>query len=295
MSETKNNHVVSQVYLRSFACEEQNGSVYMSSLGDDGWCPPSRPVGIKRACSFPDFYSIILDGDVDRNTLESQYKQLFEDNWPKVIDRLKSFPFFVYRCNNLARELVFDQLQEETLIKYLHHQYKKSPRMKAKVVLMNEKLDESHWIKLDEAIAIGNRNRQWTERVFNHMTFTSFLKQSIECDTGIIETLFKKKNWIIWQNSTPTPFITTDVPVLWFDELSRGSVKTLFAVLSPNFAIEIQVNSEMRRRLYCLNANEQQVDKFNSMMKNYAFSKLVSNERSVIERLIAGMNQGTEL
>jgi len=287
MSGTKNNHVVSQVYLRSFACKEKNGAVYMSSLGDKGWCLPSRPVGIKRVCSFQDFYSIILDGDVDRDTLESQYKQLFEDNWPKVIDRLKSFPFFVYRGNNLARELLFSKQQEVTLIKFLHHQYKKSPRMKAKVVQMNEKLGEEQWAKLDDAISADNNDRERTERVFNHMTFTSFLKQSIEDDTGIIETMFWHKNWIVWQNFTSIPFITTDVPVLWFDELSRGIVKTLFAVISPNYAIEIQSNSEIKRRVFCLHADEEQVGKFNRMMKNYAFSKLVSNNKGVIEALIS--------
>jgi len=287
MPETKNNHVVSQTYLRSFACKEQAGTVYMSSLSDGGWCKPVRPIGVKKACSFLDFYSIILDGSLDRNSLEGQYKALFEDNWPKVVERLNAFPFYVYRGNNLSRSLIFDAVQEKTLIKFLHHQYKKSPRMKAKVIQMNEKLDESVWEKLDFSVSEKDRNRERTERVFNHMAFTSFLKQSIEEDSGVVELVMKKKNWILWINSTETPFVTTDVPVLWFDELSRGKVQTLYAVLTPRFAIEIQGNSDMKERVFCLDVDEVQVVKLNTIMKNYAFSKLVSNDKSVLEKLIA--------
>lgn len=287
MSDTKNNHVVSQTYLRSFSCKEQAGAVYMSSLSDHVWCKPTRPIGIKKTCSFQDFYSIILDGSFDRNSLETQYKTLFEDNWSKVIQKLSSFPFYVHREYNLPRSLLFNSLQEQTLIKFLHHQYKKSPRMKAKVIQMNEKLNESIWEELDWAVSKNDRNREKTKHVYNHMTFTNFLKQSIVEDSGVIEMFIKKKNWILWINNTKTPFITTDMPVLWFDELRRGNIQILYAVMTPKFAIEIQKNSDMEERVYCLDIDEVQVKELNRIMKYYAFSKIVSNDKLILEKTIS--------
>lgn len=290
MSDTLNNHVVSKVILNGFSPAEAPNNVFMSTLNERGWSRVAKPMPTSVAGTVKDIYSIIKNNSVDRRTLEQKFNNAFEGSWQAVIGSLEEFPFFSFSKCVFNRNEVFPTSIANTLIKFIHYQYKKSPRMREIAYRENDKQGAKFWKKIQRNLS-KNMPIDEVKKVFTHMSYTSFLHQSHFRDTGIVEQTISAYDWRIWCNLTNTPFVTSDTAVLWFNEIKRGDISTLYAPLSSKYAIEIQSNFTRTQKIFLNCIEEEDVKKFNHIMGKCAFQRVFCSKQETLQALVDEMNQ----
>lgn len=290
MNITKKNHFNSQVYLKSFEYENRSNEVFCTSRTEQNskivWSKIKRPMNVDEICYLEDFFTGFLSKEPDRHTTELLFKRAFEDNWPKIMERINNFPFNLYTKGFLKKTDIFDQMQTETLINFIIHQYRRTPTMR-RIVLNKKPPTKEFMLKV----------KKQSPRISKKQILALYLQEThrklLELDQPTVRNLLNKIDWQLLINETEIPFITSDAPVVWRDEIAIDDEPAIFFPLSPKFALSVVVNLNRQTNSISLHyADKDLVSKFNVFMKNRAFnenqkySRLISNKKEVLLNLI---------
>lgn len=277
MSDIKNNHIVPRVYLNAFSCKEQTNCVYARTRTPWGWSKGTALMGTRSICVHRDAYSIIRQFSTDRRRLE-QFFCSFEQDWVKVLSELRNIPFFTYRSPFQSRQDLLTPYAQGIIIKFIHFQYLRSLKILNKMRGQWSRLPKKKRRLVRKSLNIAYS--QYAKAIFAQMSFTQLLDQSFTSDSGIIEKALGAKQWTFWINTSSTPFLTSDSPVLWLDEVHRDGIGSIVLPLTPIIAIEIRGNAPFRPHILLESLHDEQsvvTSNINRLVIENAFRQIISN------------------
>lgn len=237
---TKKNHFNSKVYLKAFEHVSGSKKCYstnrISIKGKNHWSQIEVPISVSGLCYLTDFYTNVDADGLDRNTLELFFKQSFEDFWPTVVQKLVHLVNPIRAKEAYDRSSVFSEKEINTIITFIIVQYKRTPRTRDFFISSEIKIGEKEMKKLKR------ENPQASEdvimQILLHETHLSFLEHPQDGTRDILRSL----NWGLLINSTNTPWVTSDAPVLWLDEIKIDKSNAIFVPITPRIAMMIPIN-----------------------------------------------------
>lgn len=289
MSSNINCHFLPQAYLKNFQLDEAEGFVYAAKRTQFGWSKFVTPVHVGRVCSIKNLFIDFSFAEKDeREQLERFFGQTVENNFYKIIERIKEVPFLIMNKRVFERGELFDIEELENLIKFLSLQIIRSPKW-LHAIKENEKNMDPKIKKTVRRLKKGlNQNeRDRMEKRLFHAAFLSLVKTSLAGER-VHEQVIREFDWCLEINLTNIPFITSDDPVINFDE----GYGYLFCPLSKKYGIYIPINNYRRKRIVVRYCDEDTVNALNYFQvkrvyaNNYHFSTVIGDKKELIKEYI---------
>ena len=270
-----NNHLVSRVYLKNFEDKTLNKlhlSEYKLINGSYKWSY-IKSKNKAQICYLIDCYDC---------EAEDLFQIRFEKEWDNIIKHLSSINLLQYSKKHIEKKEIFTDSQIEILLHFLIIHYKRSTR-----VMERNKTQPAVIENLKKYQKALKRDLTQNEiKDFHKDVNNNLVKEPQEKS---MEHL-KKLLWLIYVNNSSTPFITSNIPVIWHNEMNKIGI---FAPISPIFSILIPViQLKEKNGLIVENITSENVRKFNNLMKlavikeNPKSSLLISNKKDTLEDLI---------
>lgn len=235
MNEPKIHHYVPQGYLRFFAKREQRDSQekYWLLAYDKKICK-SYPINVSKAAAEKDYNRLELSEHIqlppenDPLYYEKKYIDLIEGKLPGIIKNLTAACTLSTKGAKILTPAVKDDLADLITVQVL-----RTPDVRTRLGKIGEK--SYHKIltaaKLLAAEIPDETRRSEQLRKLNELLYTDeFIKsEHLFCTTDadrlsrIKKALIDDHVWVIYQNMTEQPYITSDIPVVLSD-MSDGSV-----------------------------------------------------------------------
>lgn len=274
---TKNQHYVPRLYLRNFCKRKEQIAVFIKSIGNSFF------TNIINVANENYFYD---DEEIDKS---NQKKQFLEKYFHPLEDRMKNL------LKNLLTQLDSGQFSNFTdderidIAMFIVYQYMRTKEQREIFGQLNQKLIQ---IYADEFIkSEGGDPAKYKVEVDGKYFHTRILLDDKLMDK-ITLSLYKKL-WIILENNTELPFITSDHPVTKYGHLgnefrsmsgfnSKG-VEISFP-FSPKYLLSI-IDEEFAKPMILLDdkiiqADRQNVLHYNSLQIIHSYNQLYSNINS---------------
>ena len=212
----KKQHFVPRFYLKSFSKNDHQIEVFDKSTKKI-FSSNVNDIAIEKF-----FYDYdLLDDQTGKQTIENQLSQL-------ETGQAVQFQIFIQNLNSGFSGL--DQKKLKTsLSEFIGVQLKRTPRSFEKMDWLLKKLDSGFKRK-------GWNIADWNEGLknFHHLKQLNF---SLE-DLDKVIVLLSNKIWIVWENKSTIPFITSDFPTVGYFETNRNEFEIYFPV-SPKFSLSL--------------------------------------------------------
>ena len=273
----ENQHYVPKLYLRNFCKHKDQIAVYIKSSGKSFF------TNIVNVANENYFYD---NEEIDKS---NQKKQFLEKYFHPLEDRMKIL------LNNLLNQLKFGKFSNFTnderidISMYLVYQYMRTKEQREMFGQLNQELIQMY---ADEFIqSEGEDSTKYKVEVDGKYFHTRLLLDESMMDK-ITLSLYKKL-WVILENNTEMPFLTSDHPVAKYGHLgneirsmsgfnSKG-VEISFP-LSPKYLLSI-IDEGYASFMHNLDdkiiqANEQNILHYNSLQIIHSYNQIYSNVNS---------------
>lgn len=212
----KKQHFVPRFYLKSFSKNDHQIEVFDKSTKKT-FSSNVNDIAFEKF-----FYDYdLLDNQTGKQTIENQLSQ-FETG------HAVQFQIFIQNLNSGFSGLDQKKLKA-SLSEFIGVQLKRTPRSFENMDWLFKNLDSGFKSK-------GWNIADWDEELkkFHHLKQLNFSLQ----DLDKVIVLLSNKIWVVWENNSTIPFITSDFPTVGYFEPTRNEFEIYFPV-SPKFSLSL--------------------------------------------------------
>jgi len=275
--------------LKNFGLNEAQDFVYAAKRTQFDWSKFEKPINIEKVCSIKNlFIDFSFKEEEKRKYLELFFDKTVEKNFSKIINKIRSLPFFVLNKEIFNRREIFSFEEEENLIKFLSLQIIRSPkwlhRIKENEVNRDKK---SKKIIKKMTKGLNKEKRIKVETTLMHQAFLRLINISTNGER-VHEKVIREYDWCLEINLTQTPFLTSDDPVINFEE----GYGYLFCPLSKIYGIYIGLKNSIKQKVIVQFCDEDMVNAWNyfqvkrAYANNYHFSTVISDDKDLIKKYL---------